>query len=184
MDSIVVCASGAGSAHRVCPPCAEDEKALIVAHAPVVRGIEHAGMSARRSADGFGHRCSLLVGAVAMLHSRRLASAGVFASQVQRSRLCVARRADPLVRDAGAVAVEREHHNVVRLGDVSDVSRRRSGRSTCSRSRSPPARCAGRSALELQPQWAALLMSVSSIVVATNAVLLKRAEHTLPAAAR
>ena len=76
VDSIVVCASGAGSAHCVCPPCAEDEKALIVAHAPVVRGIEHAGMSARRSADGFGHRCSLLVGAVAMLHSRRLASGG------------------------------------------------------------------------------------------------------------
>ena len=34
--------------------------------------------------------------------------------------------------------------------------------------------------LELQPQWAALLMSVSSIVVATNAVLLKRAERQLP----
>jgi P-type Cu2+ transporter len=34
--------------------------------------------------------------------------------------------------------------------------------------------------LELQPQWAALLMSVSSIVVATNAVLLKRAEQELP----
>jgi len=31
--------------------------------------------------------------------------------------------------------------------------------------------------LELQPQWAALLMSVSSIIVATNAVLLKRAER-------
>ena len=38
--------------------------------------------------------------------------------------------------------------------------------------------------LELQPRWAALLMSVSSIIVATNAVLLKSAEHTLPAAAR
>ena len=34
--------------------------------------------------------------------------------------------------------------------------------------------------LELQPQWAALLMSVSSIIVATNAVLLKRAERQLP----
>jgi P-type Cu2+ transporter len=37
--------------------------------------------------------------------------------------------------------------------------------------------------LELQPQWAALLMSVSSIIVATNAVLLKRAERELPARA-
>jgi P-type Cu2+ transporter len=36
--------------------------------------------------------------------------------------------------------------------------------------------------LELQPQWAALLMSISSIIVATNAVSLKRAEHELPAA--
>jgi Cu2+-exporting ATPase len=35
--------------------------------------------------------------------------------------------------------------------------------------------------LELQPQWAALLMSVSSIIVATNAVLLRRAERELPA---
>jgi P-type Cu2+ transporter len=35
--------------------------------------------------------------------------------------------------------------------------------------------------LELQPQWAALLMSVSSIIVATNAVLLKRAERELAA---
>jgi cation transport ATPase len=35
--------------------------------------------------------------------------------------------------------------------------------------------------VELQPQWAALLMSVSSIVVATNAVLLRRAERELPA---
>jgi len=34
--------------------------------------------------------------------------------------------------------------------------------------------------LELQPQWAALLMSVSSIIVATNAVLLKRAERQFP----
>ena len=33
--------------------------------------------------------------------------------------------------------------------------------------------------LELPPQWAALLMSVSSIVVATNAVLLKRAESAI-----
>ncbi|HEX3316457.1 MAG TPA: copper-translocating P-type ATPase [Solirubrobacteraceae bacterium] len=32
--------------------------------------------------------------------------------------------------------------------------------------------------LELQPQWAALLMSVSSIVVATNAVLLRRVDVT------
>ena len=38
--------------------------------------------------------------------------------------------------------------------------------------------------LELQPQWAALLMSVSSIIVATNAVLLRRAEHELPAQPR
>jgi P-type Cu2+ transporter len=37
--------------------------------------------------------------------------------------------------------------------------------------------------LELQPQWAALLMSVSSIIVATNAVLLKGAERQLPAGA-
>jgi P-type Cu2+ transporter len=29
--------------------------------------------------------------------------------------------------------------------------------------------------IELRPEWAALLMSVSSIIVATNAVLLKRA---------
>ncbi|MFL5852382.1 MAG: heavy metal translocating P-type ATPase [Solirubrobacteraceae bacterium] len=34
--------------------------------------------------------------------------------------------------------------------------------------------------VELAPQWAALLMSVSSIIVATNAVLLKRAERELP----
>jgi Cu2+-exporting ATPase len=33
--------------------------------------------------------------------------------------------------------------------------------------------------LELRPEWAALLMSISSIVVATNAVLLKRAEGEL-----
>jgi Cu2+-exporting ATPase len=38
--------------------------------------------------------------------------------------------------------------------------------------------------LELQPQWAALLMSVSSIIVATNAVLLRRAERELPAQRR
>jgi P-type Cu2+ transporter len=38
--------------------------------------------------------------------------------------------------------------------------------------------------LELQPQWAALLMSVSSIIVATNAVLLRRAERELPAQPR
>ncbi|MEX0750521.1 MAG: HAD-IC family P-type ATPase, partial [Dehalococcoidia bacterium] len=35
--------------------------------------------------------------------------------------------------------------------------------------------------LELRPEWAALLMSVSSIVVATNAVLLKRVERELQA---
>ena len=35
--------------------------------------------------------------------------------------------------------------------------------------------------IELRPEWAALLMSVSSIVVATNAVLLKRVERELPA---
>ncbi len=33
---------------------------------------------------------------------------------------------------------------------------------------------------ELRPEWAALLMSVSSIIVATNAVLLKRVERDLP----
>ena len=37
--------------------------------------------------------------------------------------------------------------------------------------------------IELRPEWSALLMSVSSIVVATNAVLLKRVEHELPHAA-
>ena len=37
--------------------------------------------------------------------------------------------------------------------------------------------------LELRPEWSALLMSVSSIIVATNAVLLKRAERQLPAGA-
>jgi Cu2+-exporting ATPase len=36
----------------------------------------------------------------------------------------------------------------------------------------------------LGPQWSALLMSASSIIVATNAVLLKRAERHLPGAAR
>lgn len=35
--------------------------------------------------------------------------------------------------------------------------------------------------LELRPEWAALLMSVSSIIVATNAVLLKRVEGELTA---
>lgn len=34
--------------------------------------------------------------------------------------------------------------------------------------------------IELRPEWAALLMSASSIVVATNAVLLKRVERRLP----
>jgi len=33
--------------------------------------------------------------------------------------------------------------------------------------------------LELRPEWAALLMSASSIIVATNAVLLKRVERDL-----
>ena len=33
--------------------------------------------------------------------------------------------------------------------------------------------------LELRPEWAALLMSLSSIIVATNAVLLKRVERDL-----
>ncbi len=33
--------------------------------------------------------------------------------------------------------------------------------------------------LELRPEWAALLMALSSIIVATNAVLLKRAERDL-----
>lgn len=35
--------------------------------------------------------------------------------------------------------------------------------------------------LELRPEWAALLMSASSIIVATNAVLLRRVERQLPA---
>ena len=35
--------------------------------------------------------------------------------------------------------------------------------------------------IELRPEWAALLMSASSIIVATNAVLLKRVESELPA---
>jgi P-type Cu2+ transporter len=35
--------------------------------------------------------------------------------------------------------------------------------------------------IELRPEWAALLMSASSIIVATNAVLLKRVERELPA---
>jgi P-type Cu2+ transporter len=34
--------------------------------------------------------------------------------------------------------------------------------------------------IELRPEWSALLMSVSSIIVATNAVLLNRVEHELP----
>src|SRR5690606_32301820 len=33
--------------------------------------------------------------------------------------------------------------------------------------------------IELRPEWAALLMSLSSIIVATNAVLLKRVEREL-----
>jgi Cu2+-exporting ATPase len=33
--------------------------------------------------------------------------------------------------------------------------------------------------IELRPEWSALLMSVSSIIVATNAVLLKRVESEL-----
>ncbi len=35
--------------------------------------------------------------------------------------------------------------------------------------------------IELRPEWSALLMSASSIIVATNAVLLKRVERDLPA---
>jgi cation transport ATPase len=34
--------------------------------------------------------------------------------------------------------------------------------------------------IEVRPEWSALLMSISSIIVATNAVLLKRVEHRLP----
>jgi Cu2+-exporting ATPase len=37
--------------------------------------------------------------------------------------------------------------------------------------------------IELRPEWSALLMSASSIIVATNAVLLKRVDRALPAAA-
>jgi len=33
--------------------------------------------------------------------------------------------------------------------------------------------------IQLRPEWAALLMSVSSIIVAVNAVLLKRVEPSL-----
>jgi Cu2+-exporting ATPase len=33
--------------------------------------------------------------------------------------------------------------------------------------------------IELRPEWAALLMSLSSIIVATNAVLLRRVEGSL-----
>jgi Cu2+-exporting ATPase len=33
--------------------------------------------------------------------------------------------------------------------------------------------------IELRPEWSALLMSASSIIVATNAVLLKRVEPRL-----
>jgi Cu2+-exporting ATPase len=33
--------------------------------------------------------------------------------------------------------------------------------------------------IELRPEWSALLMSLSSIIVATNAVLLKRVEREL-----
>jgi Cu2+-exporting ATPase len=35
--------------------------------------------------------------------------------------------------------------------------------------------------LELRPEWSALLMSLSSIIVATNAVLLKRMDAELAA---
>jgi Cu2+-exporting ATPase len=40
--------------------------------------------------------------------------------------------------------------------------------------------------IELRPEWSALLMSLSSIIVATNAVLLKRVEGELgtPSAGR
>jgi Cu2+-exporting ATPase len=37
--------------------------------------------------------------------------------------------------------------------------------------------------IELRPEWSALLMSASSIIVATNAVLLKRVERELPSGA-
>jgi P-type Cu2+ transporter len=36
--------------------------------------------------------------------------------------------------------------------------------------------------IELRPEWSALLMSISSIIVAVNAVSLKRVERTLPSA--
>jgi P-type Cu2+ transporter len=35
--------------------------------------------------------------------------------------------------------------------------------------------------IELRPEWSAVLMSASSIIVATNAVMLKRVERELPA---
>jgi Cu2+-exporting ATPase len=35
--------------------------------------------------------------------------------------------------------------------------------------------------LELRPEWSALLMSMSSIIVATNAVLLKTADREMTA---
>jgi Cu2+-exporting ATPase len=38
--------------------------------------------------------------------------------------------------------------------------------------------------IELRPEWSALLMSLSSIIVATNAVLLKRVGRELPEPAR
>ena len=38
--------------------------------------------------------------------------------------------------------------------------------------------------IELRPEWSALLMSASSIIVATNAVLLKRADSELGEPAR
>jgi Cu2+-exporting ATPase len=37
--------------------------------------------------------------------------------------------------------------------------------------------------IELRPEWSALLMSASSIIVAVNAVLLKRVERELPVGA-
>ena len=52
---------------------------------------------------------------------------------------------------------------------------------TCWRSRSRPGRPVPVAGIELRPEWSALLMSASSIIVATNAVLLKRVERELPA---
>ena len=50
---------------------------------------------------------------------------------------------------------------------------------TCWRSRSRPACSIPSIGIMLRPEWSALLMSASSIIVATNAVLLKRVEADL-----